>query len=140
MNSINWGGRIFTAPTPFTQIQLLPPPPSAGGVYLISTLDYDWRPLPHRPIYCGETGSFRERCNVRHEHYQDWLRAASGLIYISFLYAATESDRRAVERDLIAQYSPPCNTLGVLGLRIRDLFSDRTSSTPFSISDLLKKK
>jgi len=96
----------FSSPSAFPSSFLLPLP-ALAGVYVILAPDANWRPLPYRPIYFGETGDLSTRVNAAHEHFENWKQEAAQL-YVSYMFTVLDSpaQRRQIEEALIACYAP----------------------------------
>jgi hypothetical protein len=59
-----------------------------------------------RVVYVGET----EDCCQRHgNHHKEWCFKYHGATRIGVHYETSNIRRLAIERDLIANYHPPCN-------------------------------
>lgn len=81
-----------------------------GGLYAVTVPDDTWKPLPHRPIYFGETEDLPERVCLTHEKLPEWVRAACGqALHFSFYVVIGEQQRKAAEKHLIEHYKPECN-------------------------------
>lgn len=73
-----------------------------GGVYLV----LKWRIGDYEILYIGQTGDLSERFDDHHkqECFQRNVRT-----HIGVRSAPTETERLAIERDLLGNYKPPCN-------------------------------
>jgi hypothetical protein len=77
---------------------------------VVTVQDPNWGPLPHRPLYIGQTGDLSERPSLDHEKFPDWARAAHGkALYASYFVILPEQERKAAEKQLIEHYNPECN-------------------------------
>ncbi len=61
----------------------------------------------HKMIYFGETGSLQDR--ITPNHHKMVCINRNGANRICVLVESSAATRRAIEKDLIASYSPPCN-------------------------------
>lgn len=76
-----------------------------GGVYIFTgfnLLTYGWQ----HPSYIGESGNFRKRM----ADHEKWNRAvALGATHVHAMVVEQESQRIAIEQELIQAYDPPLN-------------------------------
>ena len=74
-----------------------------GAVYAVLKLRTDRR---YDVIYIGETGDLSERFD---SHHKAWCFDRNGKTHIGVHLESSQSRRRVIEQDLIANYTPPCN-------------------------------
>ena len=104
--SIKIGNYEFEGPWELSQKDFL----DRAGIYAILC----YRLQAERPtvVYIGQSGEMGTRL-ANHERAACWRRNCSGALYVAVLWTPsstwTASQRRAVERRLIAQYNPVCN-------------------------------
>ncbi len=80
---------------------------SLGGVYAVSRAESNQRGgQTHNVIYVGQTGDLSERFDDHHKAACFQKHSANR---ICVMVEGNEQTRLAIERDLIANYNPPCN-------------------------------
>jgi hypothetical protein len=78
-----------------------------GGVYVITRAAPGQNGgLTHQILYVGQTGDLSERFD---QHHKAESCRRHGANRICAMLAGDEQTRLAIERDLVAQYNPPCN-------------------------------
>ena len=80
---------------------------AVGGVYAVLRASGNAAGgTTYHVVYIGQTGNLAERFDNHHK--ADCFRR-NGASHISAMVEPNEQTRLAIERDLIANYSPPCN-------------------------------
>ena len=106
---IYFDGFPFSTPVPLVRWT----PPRRAGIYTVMVEDPQWKPVPARPIYFGESGDLAGRGFPFNHHAVDvWFEVARGaLLWISYLPTPgwSDSERRSVETRLTDHYQTPCN-------------------------------
>lgn len=87
-------------------------PPYKAGIYIICTAQAIFLP-DYKPVYIGESGNMNERGFSSHHKRHCWVAEAGSedkLWITTYLMPySTEEERKAVEKELIQKYDPPCN-------------------------------
>ncbi|MEP7208105.1 MAG: hypothetical protein ABI920_14285 [Casimicrobiaceae bacterium] len=106
MNSINYGGLVFTNPVPIAYAL----PPKDPGIYAIQVRSLSYGPMPYQPIAFGVSDNLAAvvvETVPAFEHWQAHRLAGSGL-FVSYcmLRYQSESYRDSMAAELAAQYLP----------------------------------
>ena len=105
---IRFCGQAFSSPQTFKGCVL----PKFAGVYCFAVRDFDWSPLPLRPVYFGISEDCSERVTWSHEAVAKWISRGHSIVelHVSVLRVDEQSLRNAIERQLIDRYQPELNT------------------------------
>lgn len=96
--------------------------PDVPGIYVVYKCDYDSfhdRVDIKEPLYIGESENIRERHNgtpehpSKHEHYEDFVRAAGGEGHICYgivpMQEFSDADRKRIQDAMIFSEKPTLN-------------------------------
>ena len=108
--SLQFGSITFSDPVKLAQWR----PASGKGLYCVCIINREWQPVAYRPIYFGIAKNLAEESLLAEQvAFESWtaqvgspsklLVAHASLPYFSF------DDLLLFERQLVAQYQPPCN-------------------------------
>lgn len=108
--SLQFGSITFTDPVKLAQWR----PDDVAGLYCVGIADRQWQPVPYQPIYFGIAKNLAEENllgnQVALESWSAYTEAPSKLLvaHASLSYFSLD-DLLLFERQLVAQYQPPCN-------------------------------
>ena len=104
MNSINYGGLLFTNPVPLAYAL----PPHDPGLFAIQVRSLSYGPLPYQPIAFGAADNLGAIVLETHPDLERWKshRLADAGLFVSYCLLRYESVgyREAMQADLTAQY------------------------------------
>lgn len=104
MNTINFGGLLFTNPVPLA-FALAPHDP---GLYAIQVRNLSYGPLPFQPIAFGAAASLPDVAFEALPELAQWLehRLSGSGLFVSYcaLRYESESYRESMQAELTAQY------------------------------------
>ncbi len=89
-------------------------PEHGSGLYCVCVLSHEWKPVPYQPIFFGVSSNLADQ-DLPSEQIalESWSAHASGpsklLVAHAHLAEFSEDYLMLFERQLIAQYQPPCN-------------------------------
>jgi len=75
-------------------------------------------------LYVGQAQSIAQRLGPSHEHWEEAIRLGMNEVHVHLL-AKAETERRAVEADLINAYSPPLNRQKPATNYLHEIFAKR---------------
>lgn len=108
--ALQFGTITFSDPVKLTQWR----PDHGSGLYCVCVLNRTWKPVPYQPIFFGLAKNLAEQ-NLLSEQItlESWSAHASGpnklLVTHAHLPEFSDDYLMLFERQLIAQYQPPCN-------------------------------
>ncbi|MEO5699067.1 MAG: hypothetical protein ABIS17_17200 [Casimicrobiaceae bacterium] len=106
MNSINYGGLVFTNPVPVAYAL----PPTDPGIFAIQVRSLSYGPMPYQPIAFGASDNLAAVVFETDPAFERWQahRLAGGGLFVSYcmLRYQSESYRDSMLAELAAQYLP----------------------------------
>ena len=108
--SLQFGYITFSDPVKLAQWR----PASSKGLYCVCIANREWRPVPYQPIYFGIAKNLAEEdLLVEQVALDSWTAhtetSSKLLVAHASLPYFSPDDLLLFERQLVAQYQPPCN-------------------------------
>jgi hypothetical protein len=107
---LQFGSITFSDPVKLAQWR----PESGKGLYCVCIADRAWQPVPYRPIYFGVAKNLAEEDFLTEQvALKSWAAHAGATSKLLVTHADMPyfsfDDLLLFERQLVAQYQPPCN-------------------------------
>jgi hypothetical protein len=108
--SLQFGSITFSDPVKLAQWR----PESGKGLYCVCVANREWQPVAYQPIYFGIAQNLAEEDLLAEQGALDAWAAHAGapnklLIVGTHMPYFSVDDLLLFERQLVAQYQPPCN-------------------------------
>lgn len=105
-----YGDYIFDEPVPLANWE----PPYQSGIYAVLAFEPLANPRPFKVIHFGQSGNMLKSGFLRSQkRYPCWIRYAGSIMNLYMVTCpmpnTTAKQRKAIEKELIAEYKPICN-------------------------------